>query len=428
VSAGSATSAGAGTPASPYAEGDVYPVSGLCLSIATADFDGDGMPDFATPETNGGTVSIWLNDGSGHLSLAGRDTVGPQPLWAVTADFNGDQRQDIAVALNTNPGQVRIRAGDGDGSFSALATCGTGANPDHLAVGDLDSDGRPDLVTADFGAATVTVLMNQGNGGFAAPVMYAVERRPASVVIADLDSDGAQDLAVTDLGGAGLSTLHNLGDGTFAPRLAYGLPRPPVAAVAADLDGDGATDLALSDYTGSLQVIWNDGSGIFSRVDDYPCGNGSSANLGVDGTSNAVGGSSFSLKTCDLGDGGLPDLAVASGSNLDGASIVTLMRNQGDAASRPSCPTGSVAPTATRPARLSRSPTSPISMEMEPPIWPSCRATGRQLMARPTSRSWSCTASARPASGGSRPTPSTTSPTRADRRRPWTSRPAEGPT
>ena len=72
--------------------------------------------------------------------------------------------QDGAVVsrtiVNTNAGTVSILLGDGHGRFQSPIACAVGARPCSVAVGDFNGDTRQDLVVANSGANTVSVLLN----------------------------------------------------------------------------------------------------------------------------------------------------------------------------------------------------------------------------------------------------------------------------
>ena len=172
---------------------------------------------------------------------------GNNPWHLAAADLDGDGKPDLVVA-NSGSATVGVLMGTGDGAFRAAVTYAVGATPVGVAVGDLDGDGRLDLVVANATPGTVSVLRGLGDGTFAARVDYAAGSTPYRPALADLDGDGDLDLAVpNNLGSGTLSVLRNNGDGTFAARVAYAVGNSPYQAIAADLDGDGDLDLAAAE-------------------------------------------------------------------------------------------------------------------------------------------------------------------------------------
>src|SRR5712692_5086916 len=97
----------------------------------------------------------------------------------------------------------------------------TGDWPYSVAVGDLNGDAKPDLATADWGSATVSVLLGNGDGTFQAKVAYVTGYGPRSVAIGDLNGDAKPDLATADSDSNAVSILLGKGDGTFKAKVDY---------------------------------------------------------------------------------------------------------------------------------------------------------------------------------------------------------------
>ena len=87
-------------------------------------------------------------------------------------DFNGDGKQDLAVA-NPDSDNVSILLGNGAGSFSAATNFGVGTDPDSVAVGDFNGDGKQDLAVANSDSNNVSILLGDGAGSFSAATNFA---------------------------------------------------------------------------------------------------------------------------------------------------------------------------------------------------------------------------------------------------------------
>ena len=100
------------------------------------------------PTTSSNTVSIRLGDGLGGFSGSTEVSVGSYPCSVAIGDFNGDGKQDLAVA-NLELSTVSIRLGDGLGGFSGSTEVGVGSTPASVAIGDFNGDGKQDLAVAN---------------------------------------------------------------------------------------------------------------------------------------------------------------------------------------------------------------------------------------------------------------------------------------
>src|SRR5439155_1243222 len=113
------------------------------------------------------------------------------------ADFNGDGKLDLA-AIDAGSNTVSVLLGNGDDTFQPALTFTVGTDPRSVAVGDFDGDGKLDLVVADYGSNDVSVLLGAGNGTFQAALAFGAGSRPASMAVGDFNGDGKPDLAVSN--------------------------------------------------------------------------------------------------------------------------------------------------------------------------------------------------------------------------------------
>lgn len=258
----------------PAATADLGDTLQASVSIAAADFNGDGILDLAAGSSADKSVTILLGNGDG--TFTAKSTVpsgGAFPALAV-ADFNGDGIPDLAI-LNTTANIVTLFLGNGDGTFTAAATTppSAGANPAAIAVGDFNGDGIADLAIANNNpSGTLTILLGNGDGTFTAAPSPTTGSGPDSIATGDFNSDGILDLAVANANDGTLTILLGNGDGTFAP--APGSPFPSQTQTASlivvgDFNGDGKVDLVVRNIFGNAALALGHGDGTFTVVPEY---------------------------------------------------------------------------------------------------------------------------------------------------------------
>ncbi len=235
-----------------FRQGTQYP--SLVPSIV-ADINKDGILDIAGPSN--GNLQVLLGNGDGTFHSANPTAVGSHPTTAVTADFNKDGNPDVAV-LNTgtigtpsDPGGISVLLGNGTGIFPKTINVAAGINPRALATGDMNNDGKPDLVVATGSSATafqISVFLGNGDGTFQAPfnIPLPAGETPDTIAVLDLDGDGKLDVVVGDCcADATVSYLRGNGDGTLQPLVPFYGGNDARAIAVGDWNGDGKPDLAI---------------------------------------------------------------------------------------------------------------------------------------------------------------------------------------
>ena len=235
-----------------FAVATSFSAGGGPISVAIGDFNGDGKQDLAVANNfNGpGNVSILLGDGAGNFSAATNFGVGTDPRSVAVGDFDGDGKQDLAVAVYNSggAGTVSILLGDGAGNFSAARKFGAGSGAFSVVVGDFNGDGKQDLAVANIGG-TMSILLGDGAGNFSAPTNFGVGSDPESVAVGDFNGDGKQDLAVARPGSDNVSILLGDGAGNFTTPANFDTHSGPISVAIGDFNGDGRQDLAVANYT-----------------------------------------------------------------------------------------------------------------------------------------------------------------------------------
>ncbi len=326
------TSTGAGVTS--YAAREDFDTGFRPNSVAIGDLDGDGRADLAVTNQSSHTVSVFRNTSTpGDISYAARKNFDAEseslPTSVAIGDLDGDGRADLAVVnllghtvsvfRNTSTGAGVIR-------YAARADFATGSGstrPASVAIGDLDGDGRADLVVANENSHTVSVFRNTSTVGaisYAPKADFSTGSRPISVAIGDLDGDGQADLAVANSSVANSSTdftvsvFRNTSTGagviSYATRADFATGISPISVAIGDLDGDGRADLAVANETSHTVSVFRNistpGAISYAPKADFSTGSGP--------VSVAIG---------DLDGDGQADLAVA---NLSSNSV-SVFRN-----------------------------------------------------------------------------------------------------
>ena len=295
-----------GTGAGAFAAGVAYPLGNAASSsglgaIAVGDVNGDGKPDIAAVDPNSGTLFVLAGKGDGTFSVPKTFPTAPNPYALALGDVNGDGKLDVATANSANyavtdkNGTAGVLLGDGQGNFAASVDYPTGANTEAVALGDLDGDGKLDIVVANLGLDdwwSVGVLRGKGDGTFAAEVEFPSGFGPNSVALGDVNKDGKLDVVLANsTAGGSLSVLLGNGDGTLANHVDYFVGESAGAVTLGDVDGDHSLDLVA---TGDgVIVLLGKGDGTFP-------------------TSLVFAAHTSSLSLGDVDGDGRPDVVVAA--------------------------------------------------------------------------------------------------------------------
>jgi hypothetical protein len=245
-----------------------YPARIEVPALRTGAIDGNGRIDLVAAARS--EITILFNRRFRRFSPVAIDLGGDAQLQAlVLADL--DAGGDLDIAGVASPGVIILANGGGGEFTSAPRTIPMGSNPVAIASGDFDGDGVLDLVTANavftpFPSGSVSILLSKGDGTFQPPRNFAAGAGPFSIAAGDLDGDGKTDVVTANGTDGDLSLLLGRGDGTLGAQRRMDVAGTPVFVGLCDVDQDGDLDLAWTrEFMGILHVALNRGDAIFTK-------------------------------------------------------------------------------------------------------------------------------------------------------------------
>jgi hypothetical protein len=295
--------------------------------LAVADFNKDGKLDFAVGSDMGSFMTVALGNGDGTFRAGTNygfvEGYGVDQIAA--ADFRNDGNLDI-VEADPNNQELHVMLGSSHGVLGAPSTISVCGIPWWVATGDVNGDGKPDIVAiaggnsgCGVGNNSVAVLLGNGNGTFQAPVYYSIGNNTSNnsgggavVSLAGLRTTRRLDIVVSNYDGS-LSVLLNQGSGIFgAATVIPGVTGTSEYILTGDFNGDGKLDVALPDYdNNTVKILLGKGNGAFQAPASVP-------NAPAYPSGLAVG---------DFNKDGKLDLAVTSESIANGGGVAILLGN-----------------------------------------------------------------------------------------------------
>lgn len=197
-------------------------------------------------------------------------TTGSQPQSVAIGDVNGDGRLDV-VAANSADGTVSVMFGHGDGMFDPKTDVVTLLTQQRMvALADLNGDAALDMIVASQAMNIVSVLLGTGTGGFGVRSDYPTGNRPRFLAVKDLNADGFPDVVSANLSANSVSVLLGDGTGVLGARTDFTTGSGPRSVAIADLNGDAIPDLAVANVMdGTVSVLIGTGNGSFDPKVDY---------------------------------------------------------------------------------------------------------------------------------------------------------------
>jgi FG-GAP-like repeat len=239
---------------------------------AVADFNNDGVPDYAfigtDPTTGAPALGIMFGKGNGSFD-APKETILPGTQFfgeLAAGDFTGSGKVDLVFANDSN---IIVVPGKGNGKFGTPVVSSISQFVRCLAVGDFNNDGKLDLTVG------TSVMLGNGNGTFQSPV--TVTGGGCNVALADVNHDGNLDL-ITGTTGKTVHVYLGDGSGAFNHFKAYNTGnagnRGFASFAVADFNGDGHPDIAvLNGANNDVTILLNQGTGSFKIGETFNGGN-----------------------------------------------------------------------------------------------------------------------------------------------------------
>ncbi|MBC3843636.1 hypothetical protein GXW82_35735 [Streptacidiphilus sp. 4-A2] len=243
-------------------------------SAPTRDINGDGHDDLVAVNAATGHLQAFYGNGTAGYTLGPDFGAGWGAYSDITdaGDLNGDGRADL-VAVNNATGHLQAFYGNGTGGYTLGPDLGAGwgAYSDITNAGDLNGDGRPDLVAVNNATGHLQAFYSNGTAGYTlGPDFGAGWGAYSSITNAgDLNGDGHDDLVAVNTATGHLQAFY--GNGTagysFGPDFGAGWGAYGNLTDAGDINGDGHDDLVgVNTATGHLQAFYGNGTAGYTPV------------------------------------------------------------------------------------------------------------------------------------------------------------------
>jgi hypothetical protein len=224
------------------------------------DVNNDGKPDLLLAAANGGSTAISLYTILGNSAGTLTPTFVPLPTTIAAnaielLKLNNDNFLDVVVARNIGSGTLTVGINDGSGGFT-FTTITTGPYQLYdLATGDVDSDGKTDVLATNLSGAQFVVLRSKGDGTFFPAVAYATDAIPTAIAAWDYDGNGKLDVVVGAATARRINFFTNSGTGTFTAAGTYVHDAEVAQFTVGDLNNDGRPDLVAANYSDPIAFL-----------------------------------------------------------------------------------------------------------------------------------------------------------------------------
>lgn len=219
--------------------------TGTDAKVGVGDLDKDGAKDIVTATNQGGVIVLqrWMNNGSGTFTAT---TLSADSKVTTVAIGTVDGGSYPNIVTGGGGGLQRWSTSNGT-TWSRSDIDDSNGNKTTLAIADVDSDGKTDIVTGDQAENTVAFYKNQDNGSWKRNALSG-NADPLTIVVADLDGDGDQDIIVASQDDNSVLWYDNDGSENFTKRTLVSKLQSVFSVAVADFDGDGDLDFAAGDH------------------------------------------------------------------------------------------------------------------------------------------------------------------------------------
>ncbi len=234
-----------------FKTGPTINLGGNLSAIAVADIDHDGLDDVVVMDEANSNI-LYLR-GNGDLEKAQPKVITTKDLGRLTdvkiADFNNDNRLDLAIASNSG---ISVVYGDGKGNFGRETRLSNNNSVTGMVVTDLNGDHFPDIAIAT--PTNVVVWNSKLDKGFSNPKSFAAGQNVHGLVAGNFDSDGLTDLAVMDESGSQVSVLLNKKGRSFSEPLAMDVDGGPALMTTGNFRLTGHDGIAIAKKDGATVI------------------------------------------------------------------------------------------------------------------------------------------------------------------------------
>ena len=262
------------------------------------------------------TCSIQNGGGSGDLLFRPyvQYQCGVDSSGVGAGDFNNDGKNDVALSVQDGIGfqhSLLVFLQDGSGNLAQPVSYAAGLRTEYLAVGDLNHDGRDDIVTIDNFDSTISVYLQNNSGTLNSRVLYATNTGPDAIAVGDINADGWDDVVISHWNTATIGVFTQKADGTLNSMLAY-------ASVQAGWD-----DIAIGDINGDglNDVVKMNGQGLTDALLVYTQNNAHTLNSYYSISNCAYQCTGSGIEIGDVTGDGRQDVVMSFGGNGSSAKI-----------------------------------------------------------------------------------------------------------